>query len=85
MLGVPFSCKECIYVKNMPNTSGLISRRDFIAPQDADVVRNMRQAGAILTCLTNVSEACMWLESSNYLFGTTCNPYNLSRFYTYFR
>jgi fatty acid amide hydrolase 2 len=37
----------------------------------------MKESGAILTCLTNTSELCMWLESSNYLYGTTKNPYNL--------
>ena len=39
----------------------------------------MREAGAILLCVTNTSEGCMWMESSNYLNGTTKNPYNLSR------
>ena len=63
----------------MPNTAGVIARKDFRAPEDADVVRYMREAGGILTCLTNTSEGCMWFESSNYLYGTTKNPYNLSR------
>ena len=62
-----------------PNTTGLIKRRDFRAPEDAFVVKYMRQAGGIMTCLTNTSELCMWFESSNYLYGTTRNPYNLSR------
>jgi fatty acid amide hydrolase 2 len=79
LLGVPFSCKECIWVKGMSNNSGLVSRRDFRAPEDAVVVKYMRDAGAVLTCVTNTSEVCMWLESSNYVTGTTHNPYNLSR------
>jgi fatty acid amide hydrolase 2 len=79
LLGVPYSCKESFWVKGKPNSTGLIKRKDFKAPQDAVVVRNMRQAGAIMTCLTNTSELCMWFESSNYLYGTTRNPYNLSR------
>ena len=37
----------------------------------------MKESGAILTCLTNTSELCMWFESSNYLYGCTKNPYNL--------
>lgn len=79
LLGVPFSCKESIWCKGMPNATGIISRKHIRVPDDADVVRHMRQAGAILTCLTNTSEACMWLESNNYLYGVTNNPYNLSR------
>lgn len=80
LLGVPFSCKESIWVKDMPNSTGLLKRKDFRAPHDSEAVKNMREAGAILTCLTNTSEVCMWFESSNYLYGTTRNPYNLSRY-----
>lgn len=79
LLGVPFSCKECISVKGMPNATGLISRKDFRSSENADVVVNLKNAGAILTCMTNTSELCMWLESSNYLYGQTNNPYNVSR------
>ncbi|RNA24593.1 fatty-acid amide hydrolase 2 [Brachionus plicatilis] len=79
LLGVPFSCKECIWVKGMSNNSGLVCRKDIRAPEDAIVVKYMKDSGAILTCLTNTSEVCMWLESSNYVTGTTRNPYNLSR------
>ena len=63
LLGVPFSCKEWFWVKDMPNTTGTLYRQDFRAPRDADVVQYMRQAGAIMTCLTNTSELCMWMES----------------------
>lgn len=62
------------------NTTGFVGRKNVRASVDADVVKYMREAGAILICLTNTSELCMWIESSNYLFGTTRNPYNLSRF-----
>jgi Asp-tRNA(Asn)/Glu-tRNA(Gln) amidotransferase A subunit family amidase len=43
-------------VKEMSNATGIVDRKDFRAPEDADVVKLMRQAGAILTCLTNTSE-----------------------------
>jgi fatty acid amide hydrolase 2 len=68
-----------MFVKDMPNTTGLISRKDHLSEKDAEVVANLKKAGAILTCLTNTSQLCMWFESSNYLYGTTNNPYNLSR------
>ena len=64
----------------MPNTSGLVLRKGFNAPEDAEIVRNMRNAGAILLCTTNTSELCMWLESGNRVYGITRNPYNLSRY-----
>ena len=63
----------------MPNATGLILRKDFRAPEDADVVANMKKAGGVLLGVTNTSELCMWMESSNNLYGTSRNPYNLSR------
>jgi fatty acid amide hydrolase 2 len=80
LLGVPFSCKESFQAKGMPNSAGVIARKHLRSAEDANVVRYMREAGAILTCMTNTSEACMWLESHNYLYGVTNNPYNLSRY-----
>ena len=29
--------------------------------------------------MTNVSELCMWMESSNRVYGRTCNPYHGGR------
>lgn len=60
-------------------TAGLWIRRNFIAEEDADVVRLMRMAGAIPLCVTNVSELCMWWESANTIYGRTNNPYCTSR------
>ncbi|XP_055351575.1 fatty-acid amide hydrolase 2-like [Paramacrobiotus metropolitanus] len=78
-LGVPFTTKECIRVTGLPNTSGLYLRQGFVATEDADVVRLMRQAGAIPLAVTNISEICMWWESSNKIYGQSRNPYNTQR------
>ncbi|KAF2354022.1 Amidase signature domain [Trinorchestia longiramus] len=75
-LGVPFSMKECVQVKGFRQTSGLYARRNFVAEEDADVVRLLRQAGGILLCTTNVPELCMWWETDNYVYGRSNNPYN---------
>lgn len=63
----------------MPNTSGLVNRRDVIATCDATVVSRLKQAGAIPLGVTNCSELCMWYESSNRVYGRTNNPYDLQR------
>lgn len=60
----------------MKLTAGLVVRKDYRANDDADSIRLMRQAGAIPIATTNVSEVGMWWESSNYVYGTTNNPYN---------
>jgi fatty acid amide hydrolase 2 len=79
LLGVPFTCKESIFVRNMSNTAGSVFRRHVLATSDAPCVANMRNAGAILLATTNTSEFCMWLESRNLNTGISRNPYNLSR------
>lgn len=58
---------------------GLLARRDEIAPDDAEVVKKMRRAGAIPLVLTNIPEFCMWYESRCNVYGQTNNPYDTNR------
>ncbi|ORC89872.1 fatty acid amide hydrolase 2, partial [Trypanosoma theileri] len=76
LLGVPCTIKECMAVTGCPNTSGHPQRRHIIATSDSPVVKNFRDAGAIILGVTNTSELCMWYESSNYVYGISCNPYD---------
>ncbi|XP_018323923.1 fatty-acid amide hydrolase 2 [Agrilus planipennis] len=78
-LGVPFTTKDCIAVKGMIHTAGLYKRKDVIAEEDAHVIAALKNAGAILIGLTNISELCMWWESANTLHGRTNNPYDINR------
>lgn len=78
-LGVPFTTKDCISVKGLIHSAGLVCRKNILAEEDAAVIANLRQAGAIPIALTNVSELCMWWESANHVHGRTNNPYNTSR------
>jgi fatty acid amide hydrolase 2 len=55
----------------MPNASGLVSRKGYVADEDAEVIKRLKQAGAIPFIITNVSELCMWYESANRLYGMT--------------
>ena len=78
-LGVPFTVKELIEVEGLPCTAGVVARKDVIAEADAPLVSRMREAGAILLGLTNVSEAGLWLESHNRIYGRTTNAYAAHR------
>jgi fatty acid amide hydrolase 2 len=77
--GVPFTVKECFALTGMPNTAGLVARRGLRATSDATVVRRVRAAGAIPLGVTNTSELCMWMESNNYVYGCSRNPYDPTR------
>ena len=52
---------------------------DHVSEHDAEVIRRMRGAGAILLGKTNVSEFAAWWDSVNLLFGATANPHDRSR------
>ncbi|UJR79660.1 amidase [Sandaracinus amylolyticus] len=77
--GVPCTIKETFAFTGMPLTAGLVARREIISTTDAVAVRRMRALGAIPLGVTNVSELCMWMESSNEVYGRCRNPYDLSR------
>ncbi|XP_078218710.1 fatty-acid amide hydrolase 2 isoform X1 [Callithrix jacchus] len=76
-LGVPFTVKEAFQLQGMPNSSGLVNRRDAISKTDATVVALLKESGAIPLGITNCSELCMWYESSNKIYGRSNNPYDL--------
>ncbi|XP_013148265.1 PREDICTED: fatty-acid amide hydrolase 2-B [Papilio polytes] len=78
-LGVPFTTKDCIGVKGLHLTAGVVLRKDVIAEEDADVIKLLRHKGAIIIGLTNVPELCMWWETHNHIHGRTNNPYNTTR------
>jgi len=77
--GVPCTIKESFALRGMPWSAGLTRRRQVRATEDAVTVRRLRAAGAIPIGVTNISEACMWLESNNRVYGRSSNPYDPSR------
>ncbi|VDP27605.1 unnamed protein product [Soboliphyme baturini] len=78
-LGVPFTVKDCVFVRGLPCTAGIYLRKGMVCDEDAEIVRKMKAAGAILLAVTNVSECGMWWESVNGLFPRTNNPYDFRR------
>ncbi len=79
LLGVPFTVKESIALAGMPQSSGLVARRDYRSTESAPVVQRLLDAGAIALGVTNTSELTLWIESQNQVYGRTNNPYDSSR------
>ncbi len=77
--GVPCTIKESFAVAGMPQSGGLLARKDYRAAEDAPTVARLRRTGAIPLGVTNLSELCMWLESDNRVYGRTSNPYHRGR------
>lgn len=59
-LGVPFTVKDSTEVADKLHTLGLMIRKNVKGKVDAENVRIMKEAGAILICKTNTPEICMW-------------------------
>jgi amidase len=74
--GVPMTVKVNVDVKGQPNTNGLKALANFIAPDDAAVVRNLKKAGAIIFGITNTPEFSMRMMTDNPLYGLTKNPWH---------
>ena len=79
LFGVPMSMKESFHVEGMKTTGGLVHRKDAIQMEDAEVVRKLKEAGAILLGKTNTPELCFCQETDNKLHGRTNNPRDLER------
>lgn len=79
LLGVPCTIKEFLAVTGMPLTAGIVSRRDVRAETDAEIVRRVRAAGAIVLGVSNIPEGGLWMETDNRIYGRTNNPWNPAR------
>lgn len=77
--GLPIAIKDTEPAVGFPFTRGSpIFRRDF-PTVDSEVVARLRRAGALFIGKTNVPEFAMGSHSYNRVYGTTLNPYDLSR------
>ena len=79
LLGVPCTIKESIALAGMPNSAGLLARRDHRAAETAPTAARLVDAGAIPLGVTNTSEMTMWIESENFVYGRTSNAYDPAR------
>ncbi|MFI4877145.1 MAG: amidase [Blastopirellula sp. JB062] len=77
LYGVPITIKECFYVQGVPATIGLTRHQQSLASHDGDLVRRLREAGAIPLGVTNVPQLMLLHETDNPVYGRTNNPWQL--------
>jgi len=79
LLGIPMTVKESFNVAGLPTTWGIPPFAGFVPAEDAVAVTRLKAAGAVILGKTNVPVALGDLQTYNPIYGTTNNPWDLSR------
>jgi aspartyl-tRNA(Asn)/glutamyl-tRNA(Gln) amidotransferase subunit A len=77
--GIPISLKDNINTAGIRTTAGSKILKDFIPKEDAVVVAQLKQAGAVILGKTNMHEFAYGVTSNNPHYGPVRNPWNLER------
>ena len=79
LLGIPMTVKEAYNLAGSPTTWGVGQYADNIAESDSVAVERLKAAGAVVFGKTNVSVMLADIQSYNSIYGTTNNPWDLTR------
>jgi amidase len=77
--GLPVAFKDTEAAAGFPFTRGSLIYKDTVAAEDSVLVERLKHAGAIPIGKTNVPEFAMGSHTYNSVYGTTRNPYDLTR------
>ena len=77
--GVPMTIKDSFETEGCITTSGAPELADFVPTKDAWPVARLREAGAIPFAKTNLPLYAGDIQTFNEVYGTTNNPYDVSR------
>jgi amidase len=74
--GLPIGIKDNTLTAGIRTTFGSPPYKDHVPEQDAEVVRRLKTAGAIVVAKTNTPEFAAGANTVNAVFGATRNPWN---------
>jgi Asp-tRNA(Asn)/Glu-tRNA(Gln) amidotransferase A subunit family amidase len=77
--GLPIAIKDNLDTKDIKTTGGSKILASWMPPEDAHVVKKLKEAGAIILGKTNMHEFAFGITTNNPHYGPTRNPYDLSR------
>jgi aspartyl-tRNA(Asn)/glutamyl-tRNA(Gln) amidotransferase subunit A len=78
--GIPVSIKDLFLTKGTPTTAGSrVFSTGIAARSDAEIVRRLKSAGALILGKTNLHEFAYGITNENEHFGPTRNPWDTSR------
>ena len=79
LAGVPMAHKDLTLTKGIRTTFGSRRFKTFIPNKDAVIIERLKQAGAVSLGKTNTSEWGAGSQTFNSLYGSTRNPYDLTK------
>ena len=85
--GIPIALKDNVLTRDIVTTGGALAFEGYLPPYDATLVRNLREAGAIIIAKTTLSELANWVAGAptpmpgnyNGVRGFAYNPYDPRR------
>ena len=77
--GLPIPVKDSINTVDYPTTGGTPALRNLMPGQDAELVRLLKQGGALVMGKTNIHELSFGWTSNNLAYGAVHNPYDIER------
>jgi len=85
--GIPVALKDNILTSGIVTTGGALAFDGFVPPYDATLVKNLRDAGAVIIAKTQLTELANWVAGSptpmpgnyNAIGGFGMNPYDPRR------
>ena len=85
--GIPIALKDNILTHDIVTTGGALAFDGYVPPYDATLVKNLREAGAVIIAKTGLSELANWVAGAptpmpgnyNAVRGFGFNPYDPRR------
>ncbi len=77
--GIPTALKDNMCTRGVETTAASQILAGYVPPYDATVVTKLRSGGAVIIGKTNLDEFAMGSSTENSAYGTTYNPWDLSR------
>ena len=79
MTGIPVALKDNILFEGHKVSAGSKILENYVASYDANAVRKLKEAGAVIMGRTNMDEFAMGVSTENSAFGVTKNPHDEGR------